>query len=525
MVIIEKDLLYKMFITENKSIEKISNELNCSVDTVNKSLRFHKINKIKSPPTKEELLKLYSENPSAHKIGEKLNLSHKTVLKYLRTYEIISDNKNLNQVKTKSVSSKYNFSKDELYELYVTKNMNQHQIAKQFGCSYSLINRQLKKFGITKSKEKISEAKKETNENRFGGWYTQTDDYKSSRTDKLQEQYLKIGVPENLVETYSDDDLFVEYIKQNCKELSISEIANIFHLAYSTVAIRLQKLDIHELINFHPESKYEEEICDILSSWDIKYEKHNRQLLNGKEIDIYVPDLKIGIEFNGSYWHSDIFKSNKYHQDKSLLALKNGIFLYQIFEYEWIQNKQKIINHLRNLCNKNQNKIYARQCEIRIVPADTKKEFLDANHIQGTAQSNINLGIYYNNELVSLMCFGHSRFKKSYKWELIRFCSLSNHNVCGAASKLFKYFVANYMKSGNVCVSYSDILKTKGTLYETLGFKYKHISNPSYVWWLDNNNVLTRYNTQIKNENNILRNRSYVKIYDGGVKTWVFRKE
>ena len=39
--------------------------------------------------------------------------------------------------------------------------------------------------------------------------------------------------------------------------------------------------------------------------------------INRQEIDIYLPKLKIGFEFNGLYWHSDLYKDKNYHLNKT----------------------------------------------------------------------------------------------------------------------------------------------------------------------------------------------------------------
>ena len=65
-------------------------------------------------------------------------------------------------------------------------------------------------------------------------------------------------------------------------------------------------------------------------------EQHKRGLLpNNLEIDIYLPEKKLGIEFNGTYWHSSLAGTPKnYHFNKSILAEKAGIKLVHIYEYE-----------------------------------------------------------------------------------------------------------------------------------------------------------------------------------------------
>ena len=129
--------------------------------------------------------------------------------------------------------------------------------------------------------------------------------------------------------------------------------------------------------------------------------------------------------------------------------------------------------------------------------------------MQGSDKASVSLGLVYRGELVSLMSFTKPRFSKKYEWELSRFASLPGVNVVGAASKLFSHFVrAHNPKS---VVSYSDIAKTRGKVYETLGFELSHISTPNYIW-TDFEQVLTRYQTQMKKEKQTMRDRGFVQI-------------
>jgi hypothetical protein len=139
-----------------------------------------------------------------------------------------------------------------------------------------------------------------------------------------------------------------------------------------------------------------------------------------------------------------------------------------------------IYSQLKNLFNLNENKIYARKCKVvEVNDNDTIKDFLNKNHVQGWTPSKYKYGLYHENKLVSLMTFGKSIKNKNYDFELIRFCSLKDHNIVGSASKLFSHFMKNEGKNKNI-ISYSDISKTKGSLYEVLGFKNIRISSPSY---------------------------------------------
>ena len=119
---------------------------------------------------------------------------------------------------------------------------------------------------------------------------------------------------------------------------------------------------------------------------------------NGLELDIYIPDLKLGIEFNGSYWHYEYLKSADYHKNKSVLALKNGIRLIHIFEYEWINNRLLIEKFLKNTISQDQVKIYARDTKLVTVSNDTARDFMNDNHLQGYIKVHVRM-VYHRSFL------------------------------------------------------------------------------------------------------------------------------
>ena len=321
----------------------------------------------------------------------------------------------------------------------------------------------------------------------------------------------------------------IYYMTINIKKQEISKCLKKLGIENSTMRRYVMENNLEELITLYPTfSSYEIE----LKSYFPSLKSHIRDIIDGKEIDLYDEKNKIGIEFNGNYWHSENIVDKFYHQNKSLLSETKGIFLYHIFEYEWINNKERIINQLNNLFHINETKIYARCCEIKEVNNKEKTPFLEANHMQGNDMSNIKLGLYYNNELVSIMTFAKPRFNKKYQWELSRFCSKAGCNVVGGASKLFKYFITKY--SPNNIISYSNIAHTRGNIYGMLGFNLNSIAEPNYVW-INHSNVLSRYQCQKhkllqqgyigNSEVDIMHQRDYYRIYDCGNKVWIWNNK
>lgn len=278
----------------------------------------------------------------------------------------------------------------------------------------------------------------------------------------------------------------------------------------------------------------ENEIVEFISNLNVKYVRNNRKLLKNKEIDIYLEDYNIGIEFNGLYWHSSKFHENNYHYDKTNICEKNGIQLLQIFEDEWIFKRDIVKSIIKSKLNLFEEKIYGRQTKIKIINDNyIAKKFLEENHIQGYVKSSVKIGLYYNDALVSIMTFGKKRistgnklFNESNEYEMIRYCTKLNTIVIGGASKLLKYFIKTY--NPHQIITFADRRYSNGDLYMKLGFNFIHNTKPNY--WYFNRNDLIRYHRfnfrkdvlikdgydSSKTEHQIMDERGFFKIYDCG---------
>ena len=238
--------------------------------------------------------------------------------------------------------------------------------------------------------------------------------------------------------------------------------------------------------------KPEDEIISLFS--EIEHQQHNREILNGMEIDIFIPPLKLGIEYNGLRWHSEEFgKDHRYHLDKLNKCNEQGIKLIQIFEDEWINHRDICESKLKQICGLNTNpKIYGRKCEIReITNKNEAYEFLDKNHIQGRTGFIIALGAYHEGKLVGVMTF--KKEKEGY-WDLNRFATDINYQCVGIGGKLFKYFTRNYPFIE--IKSFADRRWTTdptNNLYTKLGFNFDSYVPPTYWYYNSKINPYTRF--------------------------------
>ena len=231
----------------------------------------------------------------------------------------------------------------------------------------------------------------------------------------------------------------------------------------------------------------------VKSIYDGTIIENDRNIISPQELDIYLPEKHLAIEFDGLYWHSEENgKDESYHLDKTNACADKGIRLVHIFEDEWNEKREIVKDRIRSILGINQTRIFARKCDVSDIDSKTANEFLDKNHLQGGDNSSIRYGLYHGDELVAVMTFGKPRFNKNHDWELIRFASKCGVNVVGGASKLLACFRKNH--SGSI-VSYEDRRYSDGRLYEKLGFMNAGVSNPNY-WYVKGGEKLTRYACQ-----------------------------
>lgn len=296
-----------------------------------------------------------------------------------------------------------------------------------------------------------------------------------------------------------------------------------------------------EKCNPNKKETLENNFFDFLSSLtpQLVIKRRDRTILYGKELDFYLPDKKLAIEINGLYWHSEngCERHKNYHLNKMKGCIAHGIRLIHIFENEWRDKPELIKSIIKTILNYNTNIIYGRKCEIKEVPIKEKDEFLTQNHLQGKDKSTIKLGLYYKNNLVSLMTFRKtSRFDKKAEWELSRFCNITNTIIIGGASKLFSCFIKNWNPIS--IVSYSDRRYFSGELYSTLGFQLVATTPPSYHYISSDykllfnrmnfqkhllNKKLSNFNKDISEWEN-MKSNGWDRIWDCGNIKWIWKK-
>ena len=339
----------------------------------------------------------------------------------------------------------------------------------------------------------------------------------ASKANIIQGKLLNKNFP------HRDKENLILFIRDNFKDskITLEELSNKLNISYSYTSELICKYQLFSYISYS-KNNFEESIRNYIKtlSHDVSEKEITIKDDDSKQygIDIYIPKLKIGFEANGSYWHSELYKSPNYHQEKSLVANKQNIQLIHIFSYEWNDLSKQII--LKSLIKSKlgffDKKIGASKCKVKEISVEIYRKFCEENHLQGKADARIKLGLFYKNELVQIMSFSKPRFTNDFEYEIIRECSKLGYIILGGKEKLWSYFVKNFQPKN--CISYCDFSKFTGNSYLKLGFKKERLNKPGF-YWLDRSNDIIYQRSPWKHKE---MKEKYIKIYDAGQLVFVW---
>lgn len=399
----------------------------------------------------------------------------------------------------------------------------------------------LKKFGVecVFQSEEIKEKIKKRNIEKYGVEHLSKDiEYHKIVSNKIKETCeIKFGKILSSLLNISVNDIEVHgemlTIKNYCKYHDEFKIlknnfsSRILHnskiLHHSNICTKCYPIGDLSSISENELFKFIE--CELM----LITKKHH---INKIEIDIFVEEKNVGFEYDGLFWHSEKYRNKKYHINKTNLCKLNNINLIHIFEDEWLFKKEIVKSIIKNKLGIIENKIFAQKCVVKLISNKLCSKFLENNHIQGDIGSKIKLGLYYENELISIMTFRKKRNSVENKimhddeYEMLRFCDKLNTTVIDGVNKLLNYFIETY--NPNSIITFADRRYSNGDLYEVLGFIHVSNTEPNYFYFKTSNlkrysrskskkNILVKEGFDPnKTEHQIMNERGYLRIYDCG---------
>lgn len=511
-----KSALENYYLNDNKSLTQCVEYFNVNRHVVQDLLKYYNIVKPQSMwidcqkqsvsdkkeiITKEQLIDEFQSLGSWKLVGEKLNIPKCSLYKLRKEY-------NLLRIK---LEDREDFpSLEEFVDYYITQNHTKKQTFRHFPQfkyltqmewfieNHNLVNIKTQEQLILSHEKAIKEL--------YG--------VKNIKT---------LNIPEDKRELWENDELFINTVKSMGKH---NRKWFIDHLGGSMTSIpaKFKKLNLLDYLDDYISSFEFDVKAYISEQLGVSIKKSTKKELIDKEIDLVSETHSIGIECDGTYWHSTAKKEKMYHQDKSLACEKINYRLIHIYEYEWNDDtKRPIIESLLKIAfGKVDKKIYARNCEIRKISNQEAKPFNEKNHLQGHRNAQVTYGLFFNDELVQLMSFSKTKYNRNLKsdnsWEIIRGCPGSNNIVIGGVSKLFKHFIKDY--NPDTVFSYCDFNKFDGKGYEALGMKFIGYTAPD-VKYVINGQVFNRNPKKYK-EN--IKKAEFI-IYGAGSKKYLWTKK
>jgi len=214
------------------------------------------------------------------------------------------------------------------------------------------------------------------------------------------------------------------------------------------------------------DSNFQVEVYNFINDME-PAEYNNRKEIYPSELDIYIPNFKLAIELNGTYWHSDFYLHKNYHLEKSIKCENKGINLIQIFENEYNNKKEIVKSLLKSFINKNTT-INALQCDVKELNNETLISFIRSNSIYNNIKATINLGLFYNDKAVAVMGINDSI--------IVNYTELIDNKIINGINRLVNYFVVKYIPDKIAVeddrrISYFDI-------YKWMGFNREKIIEP-----------------------------------------------
>lgn len=433
-------------------------------------------------------------------------------------------------------------TRDELYQYYIVENNSYNSLLDKYQLSGWTLDKLLRTYELKKDKTVAALNGVKNRYERAGGKSA----YDSAVREKVAQQYL---------DKFGSYDNYRQYISNKCKlswgGKSPEEIAaiteerrrNYYNVpekiehakeVRAETNLRLYGVDnTFALSDYTTSSKVNTEFYELLI--DAGFECEQEFLL--RDVDrTYRYDFRIGntlIELNPWPFHNSTTTPNgatpltkNYHYNKTRCAVSQGYRVINVWDWD---SRASILDLIIP-----RPKVFARKCIVKEVSREDAISFINNYHLQGYSNDKVRLGLYYNNQLVSIMTFGKPRYNKTVEWELVRYCS--SYSVLGGAEKLFNFFVKNYHPKS--MVSYCDRSKFTGQTYLKLGFQEvgtsisKHWFNYKTSEHLLDSSLRMRgfdvllgkkYGCYGKGTSNdeLMKKHNFVEIYDAGQTTYI----
>lgn len=428
-------------------------------------------------PTKNKTVQEKRINTMIKKYGDKISPKHKKILSLSKTkaYE------------TRSIFLQQNYGVDNISSLdHIKENR---------------INTYLERYGVEH--------------------YHQSEEYKNKVKDRKKEEIELNNLNIEVVSFENIPGYKTGGIKYNCKKCNKEELIPLVTFNYRSINFNSP---CSSCGNFNkPWSNGEKDLLLEIQTFYYGEILSNKKIIPPYTIDIYIPEFKLGIEYNGLYWHSERGggKDANYHKIKTDLCRQQGIRLLHIFENEFKNNKEIILSKIKNILGLSEKGVGARKILIKEILPIIGNTFLNKHHIQGGVPGSKFLGGFNQEQLISVLAYK----KIGNTLDITRYA-----NDFKLYPGLFSKFLSFIEKNINYdqIITFADLRYSYGDLYYKTGFIEEYEVKPGY-YYTDYSNFYHKFNFRKKNikkkfnidisektEKKLMEELGYDRIWDAG---------
>lgn len=325
----------------------------------------------------------------------------------------------------------------------------------------------------------------------------------------------------------------IDNVCNNCKSRYLSDLYNSSHYQ------KIIKTNSSERKKYN-RSKQEKELFEY-----VKKLTNNKQLsikhsfpFNGKNYDIFIPELKLFVEYNGLSFHSEMLyyvfetktlqETKILHKERVIAAKPNRVFM--VWEDDWKFKQEIVKKQLKFLICGADKRIYARKTKIKSITKNDADIFYENYHIQG--KSNYSMSYALCDDLEIVACMSFKKCNESAVFELVRYCS--KYHVIGGFSKILSFFIDKC--SPIKIISFADlgIVDETNNVYVNNGWEEEKRLNPDYKYIVNGKkchkfgfrhqqlkNKLKKYDSALTEYENCLNHKIY-RIWDCGKIKYTF---
>ena len=482
-----------------------------------KNCQFERIQRFEERKNKPKVIKLktkYTKKQLIEMSGVSENTFNR-IVKYLNI-----DIKNNDTIDDDIIRIK-DFINSVDIKTFFFKKTNLEKLGVEYPFQSSLIQEKgkescLEKYGVEyyNQTEESQIRRKETSLKKYGVENPSQNISIKIKKEKLEAKKLNYAKSQNLVtvndlsKTFNrDESTIIDDIRLlNLKIIKFNNDAR-FYIEESNLPILS---DFFSKTDECGKSYSEKELVDFVKSiYSDEIMENTKRIIPPKELDIYIPKMKLAIEYNGLYWHDENHVDRNYHLTKTNMCNKKGMDLIHVFEDDWLYKKEIVKSMIASRLGIYKEKIFARKCQIKEIEKDQAKIFFDENHLQGFAYGDLYLGLMFNNELIQCICINKKGWHDG-NVELTRMVTKLNTQVVGGFSKLMKH-ISDYIEYKSI-TSYVYKAWFNGKGYIESGFKIVKENNPSYSYVVNGRRVHKSHFR--KNKIKKMFERGELKFYD-----------